>query len=146
MGGRLISDYGGFKLYDVPATIGNLPDSVEIRDSYNSIFLNAVELDTSKAEVKALRKSVGSFAGKRMHLVHFAGPVQPGWRQELLDAGVQIVDYIPQNAYLVYGDAAWRRAHLMFNGREHIWMIIKSIPTPALWIKRAIPARCLRSS
>src|SRR5208282_5654397 len=44
--------------------------------------------------------------GKRMHLVQFAGPVQPAWRKALLDAGVQIVSYIPQNAYLIYGDSA----------------------------------------
>ena len=48
---------------------------------------------------------VGSFDGKRLHLVQFAGPVQPAWRQALLDAGAQIVNYIPQNAYLIYGDA-----------------------------------------
>jgi hypothetical protein len=40
-----------------------------------------------------------------MHLVHFSGPVQPQWRQQLLDTGVQIVTYIPQNSYLVYGNS-----------------------------------------
>jgi hypothetical protein len=103
-GGRLIGDYASYQLYDVPATALK-PGWGRVRDEYNTIFLNAGHLDTSKAETKALRKSAGKFTGKRMHLVHFAGPVQPGWRQELLDAGVQIVSYIPQNAYLVYGDA-----------------------------------------
>jgi hypothetical protein len=105
-GGRLIADYGGFQLYDVPQINGHLPASAEVRDAYNSILLSTVHLDTSQAGVQALRKTVGTFAGKRMHLVQFAGPVQPAWRQALLDAGVQIVSYVPQNAYLVYGDSA----------------------------------------
>jgi hypothetical protein len=105
-GGRLIADYGGFQLYDVPQISANLPGSVEVRDGYNSILLNAVHLDTSKAGVQALRKTAEAFGGKRMHLVQFAGPVQPAWRKALLEAGVQIVSYIPQNAYLVYGDSA----------------------------------------
>ncbi len=104
-GGRLIADYGGYKLYDAAWPIVDLPaGKAEARDDYNSIFLNATRLDTSKPEVQALRKKAGTFSGKRMHLVHFAGPVQPGWRKELLDAGVEIVSYIPQNAYLVFGD------------------------------------------
>lgn len=105
-GGRLIADYGGFQLYDVPQLNGPLPETANVRDSYNTVLLNAVHLDTSKPEVQALRKTVGTFTGKQMHLVQFAGPVQPAWRQSLLDAGVQIVSYVPQNAYLVYGDSA----------------------------------------
>src|SRR5262249_11705090 len=63
-------------------------------------------LDTRQSEVQALRKSVGAFAGKRLHLIQFAGPVLPEWHDALLKTGVQIVTYVPANAYLVYGDAA----------------------------------------
>jgi hypothetical protein len=38
--------------------------------------------------------------------VQFAGPVKPEWYRSLEKTGVTIVDYIPHNAYLVYGDAA----------------------------------------
>ena len=81
-------------------------EKAEIRDQYNFIFLNAARIDTSKPEVQAARKKIGSFAGRRLHMVHFAGPIQAAWRRELLDAGVEIVSYIPQNAYLVYGDSS----------------------------------------
>ena len=106
-GARLIADYGGYQLYDAPDSATNLPAAkAELRDDYNLILLNARCLNTTNAEVQALRKTIGSFAGKRMHLVQFAGPVLPAWRQSLLDAGAQIVSYIPRNAYLIYGDAA----------------------------------------
>jgi hypothetical protein len=106
-GARLIADYGGFQLYDAPASMTNLPPGkAELRDQYNLIRLNAVRLDTTTAEVQARRTTAGSFAGRRLHLVQFAGPVLPKWRQALLEAGAQIVNYIPQNTYLIYGDAA----------------------------------------
>ena len=103
-GGRLIADYGSYRLYDVPP-IALSRKWGQPRDNYNSILLNAGRLDTSTPEVQAKRKSVEKFTRKRLHLVQFAGPVQPSWRQELLDAGVRIVGYIPQNTYHVYGDS-----------------------------------------
>lgn len=104
-GGRLVEDYGGFKIYNLPQITANLPRSAELMEDYNSILLNSIPLNTARGEMQAARRSVGTFSGKRMHLVHFAGPILPAWRQALLDAGVEIVTYIPQNAYLVYGDA-----------------------------------------
>jgi Subtilase family len=100
-GGRLIADYGGYQLFETAQTNG-----LQVRDEYNFIHLNAARLDTATAEFQALRQPAGSFAGKRLHLLQFAGPVQPAWRKALLDAGAQIVNYIPFNAYLLYGDAA----------------------------------------
>jgi hypothetical protein len=106
-GARRIAHYGGFQLFNVDdATTATLASRIELRDEYNVIKLNAAPLDTSLPQIQALRKPVAAFEGKRMHLIHFAGPVQPAWRDSLLQAGAQIVSYIPQNAYLVYGDAA----------------------------------------
>ncbi|HWQ08733.1 MAG TPA: S8 family serine peptidase, partial [Holophaga sp.] len=45
-----------------------------------------------------------SFSGKRLHLVQFAGPVKRAWLDDLKASGVQIVSYLPENGYLVYGD------------------------------------------
>jgi hypothetical protein len=100
-GGRLIADYGGYQLFETSQTNGFI-----VRDAYNSILLKAGPLDTSLPGTQALRRAGGTFAGKRLHLLHFAGPIQPGWRQALLEADLQIVNYIPYNAYLVYGGAA----------------------------------------
>ncbi len=105
--GRLVADYGSYQLYEAPRIDANWAGhaDVEVRDEYNLVMLNAGHLDTRKAEVRALRKTEGVFDGHRMHLVQFAGPVQPAWRDELLAAGVKIIAYAPENAYLVHGDA-----------------------------------------
>jgi hypothetical protein len=106
-GGKLIADYGSYALYDAPQAGADLSATAgaELRDEYNLVRLNAVQLDTSKPETQALRKAVGSFNGKHLHLVQFAGPPRAAWRDDLLQAGAQIITYIPENTYLVYGDA-----------------------------------------
>src|SRR5580693_6512801 len=98
-GGRLIADYASYQLFAAAQTNG-----LQVRDDYNLILLNATRLDTSTPETQTLRQPAGNFAGKRLRLVQFAGPVQPAWRKALLDAGAQIVNYVPHNTYLVYGD------------------------------------------
>jgi hypothetical protein len=105
-GGRLVADYGGFRLYEtgqIPLQLLANP-RLEIRDNYNSIALNTGPLDTRTTGAKALRKPLAVFTGKRLHLVQFAGPIQSQWRAELLASGSEIVAYIPQNTYLIYGD------------------------------------------
>lgn len=106
-GGRVIADYGSYKLLevnsDIAREIGN-DDKVEFRDEYNLIMLNAGELDTTDEKLAEAKPQGLNFSGKRLHLVQFAGPVRPEWFDELVDAGVQVISYIPNNAYLVYGD------------------------------------------
>ena len=114
-GGQLIADYGGYQLFAAAQTNG-----LQARDDYNLILLNAGRLDTSQPETQALHRPAGSFAGKRLHLVQFAGPVQPPWRKALLDARIQIVDYIPHNAYLIYGDAAALARIQSFSARAFV--------------------------
>lgn len=107
-GGTLIGDYGSFQWYEVGAEAFTGPDSISvslIRDTANVLELNSGHVDTTAPRLHALPPTDDSFSGKRLHLVHFAGPVQPEWHESLLNAGVQVVCYIPNNAYLVYGDA-----------------------------------------
>jgi hypothetical protein len=107
-GGHLLADYGGYQLYEIPAIPPTLATNaqVTIRDDDNSILLNAARLDSSRQQVRALRHPLGTFSGKRLHLIQFIGPVQPAWYQALLDSGAQVVASVPHNAYLLYGDAS----------------------------------------
>ncbi len=102
-GGRLVADYGSFQVMEAEAS--GPTNHIEFRDDFNFIQLNARPLDTRVAALRASMSSPGAFAGKRLHLVQFAAPIKPGWVDELKSCGAQIVTYIPQNAYLIYGDA-----------------------------------------
>ena len=107
-GARVIADYGSFQLLemDAPSPSALRQSKAESADESDFIELNAGHLDTRAAEIVAMRKTVGGFGGRKFHLVHFVGPIKPEWLAELEATGVKIVHYIPQNAYLVHGDAA----------------------------------------
>ena len=70
----------------------------------NVIYLNAGPINTDLPATKARRQPLDYFSGKRLQLIQWNGAVQPGWMEELKRLGVEVVDYIPENAYLVYGD------------------------------------------
>lgn len=72
--------------------------------SAQTIRLNAGAIDTrTSGPLAPARASSAGFTGNRLHLVQFDGPIQPEWVAQLQEQGWQIVDYIPDNAYLVYG-------------------------------------------
>ena len=80
-----------------------------VADSFNEqdpnvIYLNTGPIDVNSTEGKVQRQPVKNFAGKQMRLVKFSGPIQPAWYALLVNSGLQVVDYIPSYAYLVYGD------------------------------------------
>lgn len=102
-------EYDQFRVVDVdPATAAALvaAGAGEIIEDADRILLHAEILDTTKPEVKAQRRTLGAFTGKRLHLVHFSGPIREKWVVALEADGLQVVGYVPTNAFLVYGDAA----------------------------------------
>lgn len=76
------------------------------------IRLNVGPIDTSSAPVQPPPRMapLAAAAGNQLHLVQFSGPVQPDWVDQLSRDGLRIVNYIPDNAYLVYGSPSSLRA------------------------------------
>ncbi len=105
-GGTVVATYESFTVVEMPVGAAPKADGVEILTEENFIKLNAGFLDTTKADIKKLQQDRGQFDGKALHLVQFAAAIQPGWYDQLVKTGVEIVTSIPSNAYLVYGDAA----------------------------------------
>lgn len=69
------------------------------------IRLNARLLDPASKEADALRDALPKSHGRQLHLVQYQGPIQRRWYESLTATGVEIVDFIPDYTYLVYGDA-----------------------------------------
>ena len=108
-GGRVVGDYGSYQVIEVDqATTQQLSKekAVEVRDDYNLILLNASTIDTTTPEAAAIaaKAKPATGTGKTLRLVQFAGPIRPDWHDALVQSGFQVVTYIPNNAYLVYGD------------------------------------------
>lgn len=76
----------------------------------NVIYLNAGQIDTSAPQQRARSLAPVAATGKQLRLIQFDGPIRPEWLTDLEASGLRIVDYLPENAYLVYGDANSIRA------------------------------------
>lgn len=120
-------DYDAFRVVELDAqTAASLRDAsgVALRDDFNKIFLNTGTLDTTTAEAQTLRaagvRTAAEARGKQLHLLQFAGPVKPEWFDALLKTGVQVIDAIPSNAYLIYGDSAALSAALSLAARPDL--------------------------
>ena len=71
-----------------------------------TIHLNAGPINPQAVLSGTPDRQLATASGKQLQLVQFAGPIQEEWLAQLEQAGLQIVDYVPDNAYLVYGSAA----------------------------------------
>lgn len=74
-------------------------------DDDGLLLLNARQIAVKSQDAQAERRAIESFAGKRMHLFRFSGPIRGEWVKMLTDSGAEIVDYIPHYTYLIYGDS-----------------------------------------
>ncbi|MBI5384078.1 MAG: immunoglobulin domain-containing protein [Verrucomicrobia bacterium] len=111
LGATLIADYGSYQLWeadhDAMSKLAASPGVTE-RTGDDVIELHSGPIQTLPGAARVTAKSAddADFAGRRLHLVQFAGPVRPEWHQALQQCGFQIVSHVPRNAYLVYGEAA----------------------------------------
>jgi uncharacterized repeat protein (TIGR01451 family) len=122
-GGKLIADYGGFQLIETSETpaVGRETGRIQNEDRSDIIELNVRHLNTRAPEIRALRRAAGAFTGKRLHMVHFAGPIKSEWLAELEKSGGRIISYVPNNAYLIYGDApALARMQAWAGGADYV--------------------------
>ncbi len=115
MGGVLVADYGSSKLLRVNGglyqqVLSSRKDAIS-RDEYNRILMNTGAVDTSEAA-----SDPPSPADDLMRLIQFEGPITKDWYEALQKTRVNVVTYIPNNAYLVSGDPASLRAASALEG------------------------------
>jgi hypothetical protein len=94
----------------------------QIRDDFNVLLLRSGVIDTTEEqEFSGIgRELLGGasdgnpaypttqktrFTGSRLRLIQFAGPVKQVWLDELVAGGLEVIAYVPNNAYLVREDA-----------------------------------------
>lgn len=107
-GGKLIADYGSFQLIETSERVPANGRKVRAQEETKAdeIELNTTRINTRSSEGRVLRKARGGFKGNQFHLIQFAGPIKPEWHETVEALGIKFVNYVPQNAYLISGDAA----------------------------------------
>ncbi len=107
-GGVVLIDYGGFALWKVPESqLGPslARASVSSGDSFDVIGLRNGTINTTKspnAVPASLQQSKAG--GLQLWMVQFVGPIKEEWLLGLKKAGVELVSYMPNNAYVIWAD------------------------------------------
>ncbi|MDQ2784104.1 MAG: hypothetical protein M3Y58_03780 [Chloroflexota bacterium] len=110
-GAKLLVDYGAFSLWKTnepqhQAVVARA--SVKTRDDFGVVHLRggaSVNTITGASPVaSAVRQSKTS--DFQFWMVQFVGPIKPAWLAKLRKMGIEIVAYMPNNAYVVWLDGA----------------------------------------
>jgi uncharacterized repeat protein (TIGR01451 family) len=94
----------------VLSLVGATPGRAGVAPAQLFIRLKAGSFDPLQAlpALPARLVYTSAEAASGVYIVQFGGPVRPGWKQALLDAGGQLGDYVPDYAFLARLDAAAR--------------------------------------
>ena len=124
LNGQLLQDYGAFSLWIAPgAQAASLADQPGVSQPYDfdSIGLRGGAINTraGQPDVPAgLREVAGR--GPQFWMVQFAGPIKAEWLKQLEEAGLEVVIYMPSNAYVVWGAAPAEKLTLLAAGNPMI--------------------------
>ena len=112
-------DYGSFRVVVInEASVGGRDTLAKlgppVRDDENVILLNGYALDTTNPQLSSLALpsdlrqtemadalATGRLPDRGLYLVQFAGPVQDAWLDAVRETGVEVISYVPSNAYVV---------------------------------------------
>jgi subtilisin-like proprotein convertase family protein len=102
---RLLVDYGAFSLWETPNP--SAAQLAQIQDDFDAIYLRGDMTisphDTPPDVPPDLRQQ--RITGPHFQIVQFVGPILPAWLDELRTLGLTPVAYMPNHAYVVWGEA-----------------------------------------
>lgn len=105
IGGILLVDYGAFSLWRIPDGAPALDASIPWTPVEPAVHLRGMSIkppaDADSALLSALMQH--DTAREQYWLVQFVGPVKDEWLFALLDSGLEIVSYLPDFAYVIWG-------------------------------------------
>ncbi len=115
-GAVLVSESALAHVYRIDARDAALVEGlagVEVRPEFHQVWLRRGVLDTRSGTRAADGVLHASFDVRRMALAQFHGPVSDAEHAALVATGVELVHYLPQNAYLVWIASDDARARLL---------------------------------
>ncbi len=101
-GARLVADRSSYRVYAIPADrVASVPGALP-RPDFDRIELNRAVLDTA-APLPAVPASLAAAENvDRLMLVQFSAPPLDSDLAPISAAGAEIVQYVPQNAYIIW--------------------------------------------
>jgi subtilisin-like proprotein convertase family protein len=100
---RTVGRYGAFTLVEARGEDDTaLRDAgADRRDDMRKVSLPGGQFDPLRGRESLAGKDAAD-PNEALAVVQFAGPVKDAWLERLRDSGVRVVQYVPQNGYLVH--------------------------------------------
>ncbi|MBL8151286.1 MAG: hypothetical protein JNN15_15290, partial [Blastocatellia bacterium] len=129
--GTVVEDYGTFVLIEsrssdeLSSRVKSFATNLEVKQLDTSLNLRSYRYEptkfdpTSRFEVAGGYKAVADVTGD-YYLVQFIGPVTDEWLGEVKQAGGEIIQYVPNQAFLIHADAS--AADKIKSSRHVRWM------------------------
>ena len=120
-GGVLLAEYEAASLWRVPGRFERNQPQTALVQVDDAILLRGITLQPSSglpAVPRSLQQSIPT--GPSLWIVQFAGPVLPEWLDSLMAAGFDIVAYLPNNAFIVWGEQSSARLQTLSAGDPSI--------------------------
>ncbi len=112
-GVRVIARYDSFTLVEASGAAVKrlLAAGGEFRDDMRRVRIGGHTFDPAAATTYLTARTgeaprMATKGGSGMVVVHFVGPLKPEWLEAIQSTGVELVNYMPQNAQLVAGDSS----------------------------------------
>lgn len=102
-----------YRIEAVDAPLAAQVAGVELRPEFHQVWLRRGVLDTRSGSRSIDGAVHEEFGARRMALVQFHGPVSDAEQTALVASGVELVHYLPQNAFLVWISDDDARARLL---------------------------------
>ncbi len=108
---QLVESYGRFGLYRVDAStrdaMKSLSADVQADPEADMLLFTAHPFDTQRGQLQAPAPfSLHAGSGPQLQVLQFVGPVKQQWLDALAARGIKPVQYVANNGYIVWTDAA----------------------------------------
>ena len=110
-GAELVESYGRFGLYRVDGSTRDamqaLSPDAQADPEADMLLFTAHPFDTQRSQLQAPAPfSMHATSGPQLQVVQFVGPVKQEWLDALSARGIKPVQYVANNGYIVWTDAA----------------------------------------
>jgi len=105
--GKLVAQRGSYEVLSIPKdSVQGLSamEGIEVRPDFDQIKLNREVIETGAGIPVVPQAMRAAGQGKRLMLVQFSAPPVDGDLDIVTGAGARIVHYVPENAYIIWGD------------------------------------------
>ena len=105
--GRVVEDFGNSVVLSKKRTTDMTRSSLDVQRVDSTINLPGAKFDPiATARPETVRPGGEVRSGSGYYILQFGGIATDEWLDSVRDAGVEIVQYAPHNAFFVYGDGA----------------------------------------